>query len=228
LTFDYQIGDDHMVYLTSSEAFRAGGYSYSVSAATSGAAQTQAIEQGFVAAFTPPEQVRSDEIGFRTEWLDGRLRLNLTYFDMAYTNRQGPVQVADPTSPTGIRIQLVNTGDVDLSGYELEGQIAATENFLIDFSAGLVDSTMKDPCANNGDFLFPGPVEDSYSLGGRWSLPLSSGGGLTFALSYAYTARNRLIQAGRRSRALNPNGTPNASQIRGSSIRATSCRTIAS
>ncbi|HZL96959.1 MAG TPA: TonB-dependent receptor, partial [Vicinamibacterales bacterium] len=93
LTFDYQIGDDHMVYLTSSEAFRAGGYSYTVSAATSGAAQTQAIEQGFVAAFTPPEQVRSDEIGFRTEWLDGRLRVNLTYFDMAYTNRQGPVQV---------------------------------------------------------------------------------------------------------------------------------------
>ena len=89
--------------------------------------------------------------------------------------------------PTGFRIQLVNTGDVDLSGYEIEGQIAATDNFMIDFSAGLLDSTLKDPCANNGDFLFPGAVEDSYSLGGRWTLPLQRGGGLTFGLSYAYT-----------------------------------------
>ena len=98
--------------------------------------------------------------------------MNLTYFDMAYTDRQGPIQIPDPSLPTGFRIQLVNTGDVDLSGYELEGQIAATDNFMIDFSAGLVDSTLYDPCANNGDFLFPGPVEDSYSLGGRWTMPL--------------------------------------------------------
>ena len=56
-----------------------------------------------------------------------------------------------------------------------EGQIAATDNFLIDFSAGLHRlANLKDPCANNGDFLFPGPVEDSYSLGGRWTNALAT------------------------------------------------------
>jgi iron complex outermembrane receptor protein len=187
LTLDYQVTENHMLYATSSEAFRSGAYSYNIAATSSGAAQTQAIASGLVAAFTPPERVRNDEIGARTEWLDGRLRVNLTYFDMAYTNRQGPIQIADLTSPTGFRIQLVNTGDVDLSGYELEGQIAATESFMVDFSAGLIDPTLSDPCANNGDFLFPGPVEDSYSVGARWTKAFERGGGLTVGLTFAYT-----------------------------------------
>jgi iron complex outermembrane receptor protein len=196
LTLDYSVTDDHMLYVTSSESFRSGAYSYNIAATSSGAAQTQAIASGIVAAFTPPERVRNDEIGARTEWLDGRLRVNLTYFDMAYRDRQGPIQIADLTSPTGFRIQLVNTGDVDLSGYELEGEIAATDNFTIDFSAGVVDPTLKDPCANNGDFLFPGPVESSYSLGGRWNKSLGSGAGLTIGLSYSYTGEQQTHNGG--------------------------------
>ena len=129
--------------------------------------------------------MENNELGFRTEWLNQRLRLNITYFDMAYSDRQGPIQIADPFSPTGFRIQTVDTGDVDLDGIELEGQIAATERFTVDFSAGSLDSVVKDPCANNGDFLFPGPVEESYALGGRWSMPMQRGSNLTVMLSYA-------------------------------------------
>ncbi|RPI60097.1 MAG: TonB-dependent receptor, partial [Lysobacterales bacterium] len=196
VTLDYDVTDDAMLYVTSSEAFRAGAYSYNISAASSGPAQTAAIVAGSSTAFTPPERVRNDEIGARTEWFEGRLRLNLTYFDMAYTNRQGAVQIADTSLPTGFRIQLVNTGDVDLSGYELEGEIAATENFIVDFSAGLLDSTLFDPCANNGDFLFPGPVEDSYSLGGRWTKDLRRGGGLTVSLTYSSTGAQQTHSGG--------------------------------
>jgi iron complex outermembrane receptor protein len=204
LTADYSIGDNHMVYATSSKAYRAGAYNYSIVNTSSGDAQSQAIAAGLVAAFAPPESVENNEIGARTEWADGRLRINLTYFDMAYTDRQGPIQVVDPTVVTGFRIQLVNTGDVDISGYELEGQIAATDNFLIDFSAGLVDSTVKDPCLNNGDFLFPGPVEDSYSLGGRWLMPLERGGDITFGLSYAYTGPQHTHPGGTTKACFNP------------------------
>jgi iron complex outermembrane receptor protein len=211
LTLDYQINESHMVYVTSSKAYRAGAYNYSIVNTSSGDAQSQAIAAGFVAAFAPPESVENNEIGARTEWADGRLRVNLTYFDMAYTDRQGPIQVVDPSVVTGFRIQLVNTGDVDLSGYELEGQIAATDNFTIDFSAGLVDSTVKDPCLNNGDFLFPGPVEDSYSLGGRWLMPLARGGDLTFGLSYAYTGPQNTHPGGTTKACFNPiTGAANA------------------
>jgi iron complex outermembrane receptor protein len=194
LTVDYAVTEDIMIYATSSKAYRAGAYSYTMptnpatgASLSSGEAQTAAIAAGTVAAFTPAESVQNDEIGIRSDWFNGRFRVNLTYFDMAYTDRTGPIQVAAPGTPTGFIIQLVNTGDVDLDGYELEGQIAATENFLIDFSAGKVNSLVKDPCANNGDFLFPGPVEDSYSIGGRFMVPMDRGADLTFGLSYSYT-----------------------------------------
>ena len=210
LTVDYRITDSHMVYLTSSEAYRAGGYGYTIAATSSGDAQTQAIASGVVAAFTPPEKVQNDEIGFRTEWVDGRVRVNLTYFDMAYRDRQGPIQIPDPTSPTGFRIQLVNTGDVDLDGLELEGEIAATENLTIDFSAGNVNSLVLDPCANSGEFLFPGPVEDSYSVGGRWLAPLNNGAAVTFGLSYAYTGPQQTHPGGTTNTCFNPvTGAPN-------------------
>jgi iron complex outermembrane receptor protein len=210
LTVDYHIADSHMVYLTTSEAYRAGGYGYNIVGTSSGDAQTQAIANGLVAAFTPPEKVQNDEIGFRTEWLEGRLRVNLTYFDMAYRDRQGPIQIPDTTSPTGFRIQLVNTGDVDLDGLELEGQIAATDNLTIDFSAGNVDSLVLDPCANSGEFLFPGPVEDSYSIGARWLAPLNSGAAVTFGLSYAYTGPQQTHPGGTTNTCFNPvTGAPN-------------------
>ena len=210
LTLDYNITDNFMLYVTSSEAFRSGAYSYNIAATSSGDTQTAAIVAGTSPAFTPPEQVRSDEIGARTEWFDGRLRLNLTYFDMAYTNRQGAVNIADTSLPTGFRIELRNTGDVDLSGYELEGQIAATENFLIDFSAGFLDSQILDVCANNGDFILPGPVEDSYSLGGRWTNDLDRGATLTVGLSYAYTGEQQTHPGGTTTLCFDPlTGAPN-------------------
>jgi iron complex outermembrane receptor protein len=213
LTLDYRIADNQMVYVTSSESYRAGVYNYfpptnsSGHSLASGDAQTAAIASGLLAAFVPPDNVHNDEIGARTTWFDGRLRVNLTYFDMAYTDRQGTILVP---GGFGVRGQLVNTGDLDLSGYELEGQIAATNNLMIDFSAGRLDSTVKDPCANNGDFMFPGPAEDSYSLGGRLRLPLRSGADLTFGLSYAHTGPQQTFPGGTSLACFNPvTGAPN-------------------
>ena len=137
------------------------------------------IASGAFSAFTPPEQVLNDEIGARTEWFDGRLRLNLTYFDMAYTDRQGAVQYRRPVLPTGFRIELANTGDVDLSGYEIEGQIAATDNFLIDFSAGLLDST-QGPVREQRRLFIAGRGRGQL-LARRTMVADLSGSGLTFA-----------------------------------------------
>jgi iron complex outermembrane receptor protein len=196
LTADYDITDNHMVYATASKAFRAGAYSYTIGDNTTGAVQMAAFAAGVTDPFVDPESVENAEVGMRTEWLDGRLRVNLTYFDMTYSDRQAPVQVLDPSTPVGFRIVIQNTGDVDLDGFELEGEIAATDNVTIDFSAGLVDSHIADVCANNGDFLFPGPVEDSYSLGGRWRMPLQSGSDLTFSLAYAWTCKQQTHPGG--------------------------------
>jgi iron complex outermembrane receptor protein len=212
LTLDYRIANNQMVYVTSSESYRAGVYGYlpptnGPQSLASGDAQTAAIASGLLEAFVPPEKVHNREIGARTTWVDGRLRVNLTYFEMAYTDRQGIRLVP---GGFGVRSQFVNTGDVDLSGYELEGQLAATNNLMIDFSAGRVDPTVKDPCANGGDFMSPGPVEDSFSLGGRLRLPLQSGADLTFALSYAQTGPQQTNPGGTSRACFDPvTGAPN-------------------
>jgi iron complex outermembrane receptor protein len=208
LTVDFQLTDDIMIYGTSSKAFRAGAYSYTIPSwapvpGPGGVGPNNTGEQltanlAATPPFVPPESVQNDEIGIRTEWLDSRLRLNLTLFDMNYSDRQAAVAQTVPISqnPVGFIIVTQNSGDVALDGIELEGQFVVTENFLLDFSAGNLDSELENVCANNGDFLFPGPVKDSYSLGGRWSDDLRGGSNLTVALNYGWTGKQQTHPGG--------------------------------
>lgn len=210
LTIDYEITDDIMIYATSSKAFRAGAYSYTipswaaVQSPTPGGPGPNNTSDQLTASlagsppFVPPESVQNDEIGIRSEWFDRRLRLNLTVFDMNYSDRQAAVAQTVPISqnPVGFIIVTQNSGDVALDGIELEGQFVVTDNFLLDFSAGKLDSELENVCANNGDFLFPGPVEDSYSLGGRWSNDLRGGSNLTVALNYGWTGKQQTHPGG--------------------------------
>ena len=98
----------------------------------------------------PPETLLNDELGFRSEWFDGRLRFNATYYEMEYTDRQGASAVADASTTTGFRIDLVNQGDVDLWGSEIEAMFAVTERFTIEAATGRANFEMSNPCINNG------------------------------------------------------------------------------
>src|SRR5690606_38477739 len=194
LTADFDVSDTVMVYATASKAFRAGAYSYAIADNVTGEAQT--AELAALPPFVPPESVENAEMGVRTELVDGRLRLNLTYYDMTYGDRQAPVQVEDLNSPTGFRIALTNAGDVELDGIELDGQFAVTDTLAVDFAAGIVDPQLLDVCANNGDFLFPGPVEKSYSLGVRWAKGLRNGADLGWSLNYAHIGEQQTHPGG--------------------------------
>jgi len=186
LTLDYDISDNHMVYVTSSRSYRAGaGLILPMGGVPSDPSDLQA-EWDVAPPFTLPESVTNNEIGVRTEWADGRARINLTYYDMVYGDRQAPVAVPDPTLPVGFFISVLDSGDVDLDGFELDGQIALSDNLYFDFSAGSVDFLVQDVCLNNGANLFPGPVEDSYTLGLRGDNLFGSGRQLAWSLSYAH------------------------------------------
>jgi iron complex outermembrane receptor protein len=180
-TLNMNVTDDVMIYLTGSKAFRAGSFSTSTLAPTT----TRPYHLVTIAP-VPPEELLNKELGFRTEWIDRRLRFNTTYYDMDFTNRQGASAVADANSPVGFTIQLVNQGDAQLSGIEVEAEFAVTSQFSLDASAGWADYEMADPCINNGLYLFPPPVDRSYTLGGRYEIPMQ-GGGLTLSASFAHT-----------------------------------------
>jgi iron complex outermembrane receptor protein len=182
-TIDFNVTDDVMLYVTSSKAFRSGTFSVPGPVAVPG----QPYQVRPQPALVPPETAYNDEIGIRTEWLDGRLRFNATYYEMELTNRQGASAVADPTSTTGFRIDLVNQGDVDLWGNEFEAMFAVTDNFTVEGATGRANYTMSNVCINNGPFLFPPPMDREYNLTGRYNWNTERSGNFNFTLNYTKT-----------------------------------------
>jgi iron complex outermembrane receptor protein len=186
-TIDYHFTQDHMAYATVSKAYRAGQYSYTVLANVPGPAQS-----GDFIKPIPPETVINYELGARTTWLDGRLRINPTVFFMQWSDRQGARQVSCATEgtvacPTGFRILIVNSGDVDLEGLELDAQLAVTDNLMLDGAVGITRFDVKDPVANSGPNLFPDQPSPSWNVGATYSVPMTQGAGLIFNLNYSYT-----------------------------------------
>ena len=181
-TVDFNITEDVMLYATTSKAFRSGSFSVLGPVAVPGQPYQIRPQPGLV----PPETVYNDEIGLRTEWFDGRLRFNATYYEMELTNRQGAAAVADLTSPTGFRIDLVNQGDLDLWGNEFEAMFAVTERLTVEGATGRANYLLANPCVNNGPYVFPPPMDREYNLTGRYDWPMRSSN-LNFVLNYTKT-----------------------------------------
>jgi iron complex outermembrane receptor protein len=89
------------------------------------------------------ETVESIEIGLKTALLDGRLVLNMAYFDSEYEDYQVNQffdlgNAADGTPLTSIRIE--NAAVVATSGIEIEANYSVTDDFSITGSLGFLDA----------------------------------------------------------------------------------------
>ena len=186
-SLDFDLTDDWMWYATVSKAYKAGSY---------GGVEIADIQTGESqsAQLIPvdPERVVNFETGMRIEAMDGRLRFNPTAFYMQWTNRQAARQVqcsGQPScpEPPGFTIQIVNSGDVDIYGFELDAQLYLTDDFWLDGSAGYTGYDLKDPVANSGPNLFPGPPEFTFNVGATYSADIGPGE-LTLNANYAYTS----------------------------------------
>lgn len=183
-TIDYHLTDDIMAYATVSKAYKAGQYSHSIIDRIPGPDQS-----GDFIRTIPPEKVKNYEAGLRITAFDGRLRFNPTAFYMQWTNRQAATQVTCPTSPScplGFEIRVINTGDVDLYGGELDMQIALTDNFYIDGAGAIIRYDLADEAANGGPNLYPSVPELAFNVGANYRLDAAVGE-FTFNLSYAHT-----------------------------------------
>lgn len=131
----YRMNDDVMLYGLYSKGFRAGGFN--------GRPGT------YEAASIPydPETVDNFEAGWKTTWLDGRLRVNGALFFMKYDDKQEEQSV--PTSQgTGQQTVVVNASSVDIMGLEVDFAAVITDNFTLAGNLGLLDAeyqTLIDP-----------------------------------------------------------------------------------
>ncbi len=93
---------------------------------------------------------------------------------MIWSSRQAARQITDPSTPTGFRIGIVDSGDVDVYGAELDAQFAATDRLSFDGAFGITHYKVKDPVANSGPYLFPAQASPSYNFGATYSQPLGT------------------------------------------------------
>jgi iron complex outermembrane receptor protein len=125
LGVNFKVTDSSLLYLTFAQGFQAGGF------------QTLCfgnLTAGCAGSFYEPQTVDSVEAGWKSDWLDGTLRLNLVgfyamYDDIQQTGLFDPTPGAPGSGDEGFPLQ--NVGDVDVYGAELEANWTPTDNLSI-------------------------------------------------------------------------------------------------
>jgi iron complex outermembrane receptor protein len=174
-----------MLYVSASRGYRAGGYS--VQSPGSAPANEAALQ----ADFTPflPEVVTSYEIGFKSDLLDRRLRVNADFYYENYQDIQQ--QIRDSINNTVITL-IRNAAKAHPYGAELEitGQI--TPEWTVNFGASYLHATYdkyfaRDASGNLLDLsnlVFPAP-KWTYNIGTTYALPVQNGE-IRFNLNYDF------------------------------------------
>ena len=192
--FDYKVTlqwseDDHLVYGSVASGFRSGNFN------------TEFL-LGDIDALTPvdSEEVISFELGFKTTTWAGRARINGAVFYTDVTDKQGIVYTGED-SPSGV---LLNVGDAEIYGAELEVNLALTQNLELILGAGYLGSEVNaDPSngyrssfgqganAGLGDYYtldgseLPAP-EWSFNTVIRYHIDMAEVGTLTLQLDASY------------------------------------------
>jgi iron complex outermembrane receptor protein len=172
IIFDRQFSDDVFGYISFSQGFRSGGWS--------GRANT-ALEIGPY----DPETLNNYEIGFRTEFLEGRARFNATAFYMDYKDKQEDITVSF-TSDEGVVSTssfVENAANATTKGLEFELYFQATDNLTIRSALGILDGKYDDyDTIVNGEIVsllderhYRYAPDWTFNVGGDYNIPVSSG-----------------------------------------------------
>ena len=133
----YQANDDAMIYATYAKGYRSGGFNGRVDELLSA---TEPYD---------PEFVDNYELGFKSEWMNRRLRFNGAVFFMDYKDKQEEIGLPS-TGPTGQRISVFNAATATMKGVEQELQAQATEHLNLRANLGYLDSKYDEFTFNDG------------------------------------------------------------------------------
>lgn len=183
ISVDYKLNDDAMVYGSVSRGFRSGGF---FGNSSSSDIQNKRYD---------PEYLTSYELGWKSDWLDGRLRVNGALFYSDYTNRQLTVIVQDPSAPPGTLVSKTdNAGKSRTKGFELDVQALVASGLTIEGSVGYVDFdyTELDPAVTSTCLECPFPYTSKFNATAAidYVTPkLIEGGQTRFRIDYSYQSR---------------------------------------
>ena len=123
----YRATDNAMIYATWSKGYRSGGFNGRVDSQESARIPYN------------PETVDNYELGFKTEWAGGTLRLNGAIFYTDYKDKQEEIGLPSEGG-TGQRISVFNAATATIYGVELELQAIVTEGLILRANLGYLNS----------------------------------------------------------------------------------------
>jgi iron complex outermembrane receptor protein len=161
----YRVNDDTQLYGFWSKGFRSGGFNFRN-------AKPDVIPPG------PTREEENDtfEIGLKSDFLDGRVRLNIAAFYNEIQDMQRELNVGDPD--VVVLQGTINAGDVTIKGAEVDFIALLAENFSINASYGWQDGEYDS--VNPAFAAFLGPdlprlAPTNYTFGFSWDIPVGAG-----------------------------------------------------
>lgn len=148
LTPQWFVTEDTMLYLTASHGFKSGGFNV-------GFGTMPMDNREF-----DDEDIMHLEAGFKTELLDGRMRLAGSVFATDYDDYQDAAFV-------GAQFTVGNAESAELRGVELEGTWLISEYVTADFAVSYASLEYDE---YNSGMCYPGRVPDSPTMAGACDL----------------------------------------------------------
>jgi iron complex outermembrane receptor protein len=182
LTATYKFTPDLSVYATYSTGFKSGGFQYVPFAA----AQANVLFS--------PEDIKTFEIGFKSEFLNDTLRLNVAGYHYDYKDLQVS-RIVDLGG--GAAASLIdNAASSTIKGVDVEILARPSPNIDVSVAYGYLDATYDSyftnaatapvtPATNlSGRRLVRAP-KHSINVGGEWRIPTGDNSGLTLRADYS-------------------------------------------
>ncbi len=189
VTASYQFSNDIFGYLTVSRGFKSGGYN---DQAGSGGFDNFPLQS------YDPEFADNIEVGVKSNLLDDRIRLNLTYFNVKYEDFQRSTVVSVPGTAFQ-ETRTFNAAEVDAQGLELEFTALLAENLTLSANVGWLDTEYDSFVLDRNldgileDFSGRDVVRSPEITAGvvlTYDHDLSGGGSLQYNLNYLYEDEN--------------------------------------
>jgi len=189
----YQHTDDLMVYANWGEGFTSGGI-------------TNVNNVGQVRL--DPEIVTTWELGLRSDWLNGTLRFNATYFDSDWEGMRVQQLPPDPDNP-GSSLPFpypTSSGKGEASGFEFDVTYMPIDDLILTLNVGLIDTAYIERGVFDGingispNSPFAYAPDESFSLGAVYDLRMSNGGTLSLSGKYGWMGKYARDSAYQRTR----------------------------
>ena len=183
---DYKISDDVLVYAKTAKGFRSGG---------------QNLRAPNTASFIPfePEAAYSYEVGFKSQFLDNRVRFNVAAYLTNVKNIQRSTLIATPPIPPstvpGTATILGNAGKARFKGVEAELTAVLFDGFRVSASGAVTDPKYVRFADLSGDRSFErftGVAKKQFAFAADYSADL---GAAKLKLHADYSWRSKVATA---------------------------------